>query len=69
MLARTFEEVEGYDDMVMLRDIAMQSHCEHHMVPILGVAHIAYLPDRRVLAFPSWRGCWTALPAASDTKP
>ena len=49
MLARTFEEVEGYDDMVMLRDIALQSHCEHHMVPILGVAHIAYLPDRRVV--------------------
>ncbi len=49
MLARTFEEVEGYDDMVMLRDIALQSHCEHHMVPILGKAHIAYLPDRRVV--------------------
>ena len=49
MLVRTFEEVEGYDDMVMLRDIALQSHCEHHMVPILGVAHIAYLPDRRVV--------------------
>ena len=49
MLARTFEEVEGYDDMVMLRDIALHSHCEHHMVPILGVAHIAYLPDRRVV--------------------
>ena len=49
MLARTFEEVEGYDDMVMLRDIDLQSHCEHHMVPILGKAHIAYLPDRRVV--------------------
>ncbi|MEC7243052.1 MAG: GTP cyclohydrolase I, partial [Pseudomonadota bacterium] len=49
MLARTFEEVEGYDDMVMLRDISLQSHCEHHMVPILGKAHIAYLPDRRVV--------------------
>ena len=49
MLARTFEEVEGYDDMVMLRGIDLQSHCEHHMVPILGVAHIAYLPDRRVV--------------------
>ena len=49
MLARTFEEVEGYDEMVMLRDIDMQSHCEHHMVPILGRAHIAYLPDRRVV--------------------
>ena len=49
MLARTFEEVEGYDDMVMLRDISLQSHCEHHMVPILGKAHIAYLPDKRVV--------------------
>lgn len=49
MLARTFEEVEGYDDMVMLRNIDLQSHCEHHMVPILGRAHIAYVPDRRVV--------------------
>ena len=50
-LAKTFEEVEGYQDMVMLRDITVQSHCEHHMVPITGKAHIAYLPDRRVVAF------------------
>ena len=49
MLARTFEEVEGYDDMVMLRNVRMESHCEHHMVPILGTAHIAYMPDRRVV--------------------
>ena len=49
MLSSTFEEVEGYDDMVMLRSIRMESHCEHHMVPILGVAHIAYMPDRRVV--------------------
>lgn len=49
ILERTFEEVEGYDDMVMLRNIRMQSHCEHHMVPILGVAHIAYMPDKRVV--------------------
>jgi GTP cyclohydrolase I len=49
ILSRTFEEVEGYQDMVMLRDIEMQSHCEHHMVPITGKAHIAYLPDRRVV--------------------
>ena len=49
LLASTFEEVEGYDDMVMLRSIRMESHCEHHLVPILGVAHIAYLPDRRVV--------------------
>ena len=49
MLERTFEEVEGYDDMVMLRDVAVESHCEHHLVPILGKAHIAYLPDKRVV--------------------
>ena len=49
LLASTFEEVEGYDDMVMLRSIRMESHCEHHLVPILGTAHIAYLPDRRVV--------------------
>ena len=49
LLNSTFEEVEGYDDMVMLRSIRMESHCEHHMVPILGTAHIAYMPDRRVV--------------------
>ena len=49
MLQRTFEEVEGYDDMVMLRDIRIESHCEHHLVPILGSAHIAYMPDCRVV--------------------
>lgn len=49
LLERTFEEVEGYDDMVMLRNIRLESHCEHHLVPILGVAHIAYMPDRRVV--------------------
>ena len=49
MLKSTFEEVAGYDDMVMLRSIRMESHCEHHMVPILGVAHIAYLPAGRVV--------------------
>ena len=49
VLGRTFEDVEGYDDMVMLRNIRLESHCEHHLVPILGVAHIAYMPDRRVV--------------------
>ena len=47
-LSRTFEEVEGYQDMVMLRDINIESHCEHHMVPILGRAHIAYVPTKKV---------------------
>jgi len=49
MLERTFEELEGYDEMVVLRDIRLESHCEHHMVPIIGQAHVAYLPDRRVV--------------------
>jgi GTP cyclohydrolase IA len=48
-LQRTFEEVEGYDEMVVLRDIRLESHCEHHMVPIIGKAHVAYLPDKRVV--------------------
>ena len=49
ILQRTFEEIEGYDEMVILRDIRLESHCEHHMVPIIGRAHVAYLPDRRVV--------------------
>ena len=49
VLRRTFEETDGYDEMVLLRDIRIESHCEHHMVPIIGKAHIAYLPDRRVV--------------------
>jgi GTP cyclohydrolase I len=49
ILARTFEETEGYDDMVVLRDIRFESYCEHHMVPILGKAHIGYLPRNRVV--------------------
>ncbi len=49
ILERTFEEVEGYDEMVVLRDIRLESYCEHHMVPILGKAHIGYVPDKRVV--------------------
>ena len=49
ILERTFEEVEGYDEIVLLRDIRLESHCEHHMVPILGKAHVAYMPHRRVV--------------------
>ena len=49
LLERTFSEVEGYDEIVLLRDIRLESHCEHHMVPIIGRAHVAYLPDRRVV--------------------
>ncbi len=48
VLSRTFEDVQGYEDIVMLRDIRIESHCEHHMLPIIGVAHIAYLPRGRV---------------------
>ena len=49
VLSRTFEEVEGYDEMIVLTDIRFESHCEHHLAPIIGKAHIAYLPDRRVV--------------------
>lgn len=49
ILERTFEETDGYDEMVLLRDIRFESHCEHHMAPIIGKAHVAYLPGRRVV--------------------
>ena len=49
ILQRTFEEVEGYDEMVLLKDIRFESHCEHHMAPIIGKAHVAYLPKNRVV--------------------
>ena len=48
-LRRTFEEVAGYDEMVVLRDIGFESHCEHHMAPIIGVAHVGYLPTNKVV--------------------
>ena len=49
LLERTFEETDGYDEIVLLRDIRVESYCEHHMVPIIGRAHVAYLPHRRVV--------------------
>ncbi|MEX3556814.1 MAG: GTP cyclohydrolase I FolE [Burkholderia gladioli] len=49
ILARTFSEVEGYDEMIVLKDIRFESYCEHHMVPIIGRAHVAYLPNHRVV--------------------
>ena len=49
ILSRTFEGVEGYDEMVLVKNIRLESHCEHHIVPILGKAHVAYIPDRRVV--------------------
>jgi len=48
-LRRTFEEVAGYDDMIVLRDIRFESHCEHHLAPIIGRAHVGYLPTKRVV--------------------
>lgn len=49
ILGRTFEEVDGYDEIVLIRDIRIESHCEHHIVPIIGKAHVAYMPDKRVV--------------------
>ena len=49
LLQRTFEETDGYDEMVVLKDIRFESHCEHHLEPIIGRAHIAYLPSHRVV--------------------
>jgi len=48
-LSKTFTEVEGYDDMVIEKNISVQSHCEHHMAPIIGVAHVAYIPSEKVV--------------------
>jgi len=48
-LRRTFYEVDGYDEMIVLRDIGFESHCEHHMAPIIGKVHVGYLPDRKVV--------------------
>ena len=49
ILSKVFEEIEGYDEIVLVKDILLESHCEHHMVPIIGKAHVAYLPDKRVV--------------------
>lgn len=48
-LRRTFKEVDGYDEMIVLRDITFESHCEHHLAPIIGRAHVGYLPDKKVV--------------------
>ena len=48
-LTKTFSEVDGYDDMVVEKNISIQSHCEHHMAPIMGVAHVAYIPSKKVV--------------------
>ena len=49
VLAKTFEEVSGYDEIVLLKHMRLESHCEHHMVPMIGTAHVAYLPDHKVV--------------------
>ena len=49
ILGKTFEEIEGYDEMVLLKDIRFESHCEHHIAPFIGVAHIAYIPNKKVV--------------------
>jgi len=49
VLEKTFGDVEGYDDMVVQKNISVQSHCEHHMAPIVGVAHVAYIPNERIV--------------------
>ena len=49
ILGKTFEEIEGYNDIVLIKNIRLESHCEHHMVPFLGVAHVAYLPNKKVV--------------------
>jgi GTP cyclohydrolase I len=49
VLAKTFDEVSGYDEIVLLKNMRLESHCEHHMVPIIGKAHVAYLPNKRVV--------------------
>ena len=49
VLGKTFEDVEGYDEVVIVRNIRVESHCEHHMVPIVGVAHVGYIPNNKVV--------------------
>ena len=49
ILSKVFEEIEGYDEIVLVKDILLESHCEHHMVPFIGIAHIGYIPNKRIV--------------------
>ena len=62
ILARTFSEVEGYDEMIVLNDIRFESHREHHMVPVIGRAHVAICRRTGWSASPSWRASWKSMP-------
>ena len=65
ILEKTFEEIEGYDEMIVLRDIRFESHCEHHMAPIVGRAWVAYIPNGRVVGISKLaRVVWTFMPSA-----
>ena len=69
VLMKTFEESGGYDEMILIRDIEVESHCEHHIVPIIGRAHVAYIPNNRVVgiqqAGPGW---WIFSPSACRSR-
>ena len=68
ILQRTFEEMDGYDEMVVLRGIPFQSHCEHHIAPIIGRAWVAYVPDRRVVGISKLARIVDALPRSAIGK-
>ena len=69
MLERTFEETDGYDEIVLLRDIRLESHCRAPMVPIIGRAHVAYLPHRRVVGISKLaRGGWRPTPSGCRSR-
>lgn len=67
-LERTFEEVAGYDELIVLRDIQYESHCEHHMAPIIGKVHVGYLRAARWWASASWRAWSRPMPGASRCR-
>ena len=68
LLATTFEKPASCDEMIVLRDIRLESHCEHHIVPILGKAHIGYVPADRVVGVPSWRAMSRCSPSGCRSR-